>query len=264
MTIHYELKDNIAWIYLDDPTSLNAFDKESVGELKNALLQAKNDDPSVLVITGKGKAFSAGGNVKLMKEAIDSENPAKYMESVVPPLGEIVQLIYDLPFITVAAINGACAGAGLGLALHCDFRVAKESAVITPGFIKLAGTPDTGTSYALPRIIGYSKAIDFLLFSPAWKANKALEEGLLHRVFPDEQFEEKLNEFLETLIKLPKYASRQTKLLLRKAFTNTLKEHMELEKNSMITAAKDPDHAEGVNAFVEKRHADFPSTKQNN
>lgn len=261
MTIQYELKDKVAWIYLDDPKSLNAFDETSVEELKKAFSQAMNDDPLVMVITGKGKAFSAGGNVKLMKEAVDSDNPGKYMESVVPKLGEIVKTMYEFPFLTVAAINGACAGAGLGLALHCDFRVAKESAIFTPGFIKLAGTPDTGTTYALPKILGYARALEFLLLSPVWKANKALEEGLIHQVYSDEEYEKKLEEFIQELRKLPKYAARQTKFLLKKSFENNLDKHMDLEKESMINASKNPDHVEGVNAFVEKREPHFPSTK---
>ena len=262
MLIEYEKIGNVAWIRMVSPQTMNAFDGEMVHEFQKALEQAKNDDPLVLVLTGKERAFSVGGNIKLMKKGVDEGNSAQYMDSVLPHINKAIEFFYSLPFLTVAAINGACAGAGLALALHCDFRIAKKSAVFAPGFLKLAGVPDSGTTYAASRIMGYSKALEFLLFSPVIDANKAKEMGLVHRVFSDEEFEQKTTEFVKELASLPKFASRETKRLLREALENPLSTHLEEERKSMTAAAQLPDHKEGVYAFLEKRSPSFPSTKE--
>ena len=262
MAIEYEKTGNIAWIKMTSPQTMNAFDGEMVQEFQRALEQAKSDDPLVLVLTGRERAFSVGGNIKLMKRGVDEGNSAQYMDSVLPHINKAIEFFYSLPFLTVASINGACAGAGLGLALHCDFRIAKKSAVFAPGFLKLAGVPDSGTTYAAIRLLGYSKALEFLLFSPIIDASKAKKIGLVHRVFPDDEFDEKSREFIEELAHLPKYASRETKRLLREALENPLSKHLEEERKSMTTAAQLPDHKEGVYAFLEKRPPVFPSTRE--
>lgn len=257
-TITVETQNHVCTITLNRPDVLNAFNDALTKELTDALKNADRDkDVRVIVITGAGRAFSSGQDLGDLKK--------KYVPGFVPELGDDLRRRYN-PVITriiemekpiIAAVNGVAAGAGCSLALACDMRIASEKSSFIEVFINVGLIPDSGSTYTLPRLIGYGKAFELCTLGSKIDAEQALRLGLVNQVVPADQLGETTNAVAGKLASLPGKAIGLTKRLLNQSLERDLRQQIEAEAFAQETAGKTHDHIEGVSAFLEKRKPEF-------
>ncbi|MDG5473042.1 enoyl-CoA hydratase-related protein [Jeotgalibacillus sp. ET6] len=251
-TIFYEENHGVATITLNRKDKLNAFTEGMHQELMIALKKAAQE-PTVrcLVITGSGKAFSAGEDLDGVTEELDHGEVirTRYM----PVMLQIASLNKPV----VAAINGAAAGSGLSLALACDFRLMHEKAKLVQAFIHVGLIPDSANLFYLPKLIGHAKAMELAVFGEKITAQEAKESGLVTRVVNDENWEKEVAQFAAMLAQKPTVAVGLIKRLLQKSWGENLQSYLLEESYSQRIAGKSPDHMEGLAAFKEKRTPDF-------
>ncbi len=256
--ILYEVKDNIAFITFNRPKQGNAFSETSFREIPEALSKA-NEDTSVraIVLTGKGKLFCGGGDVNQFKEILDDPNSEGLPNHLVDATGQLSIAIRNCPKPIISSINGAAAGAGLGVALASDFRIMEESSTLITSFIFMGFPGDTATSYYLQKILGTAKTNEMMMLSPKVKGKEAKELGLSTLTVEDGTLEEATKQFAQKVASLPTKALAQHKKILNEFFYKDLSEFTSLETKNMVEASKTDDHAEAVVAFLEKRQANF-------
>ena len=250
--------DGVHTITMNRPDVLNAFNGPMLSELTNALKAAdKNPEVRVIVITGAGRAFSSGQDLADLK--------AKYVPGHVPELGADLKKRYD-PCIkcirrsskpVVAAVNGVAAGAGCSLALACDFRIASEHAMFIEVFVNVGLIPDSASTWTLPRLIGWGRAMELCCTGRPVKSEEALTIGLVSQVADADAFAGAVEAFATRLAALPPQAIDLTKRLLNASYGNSLEEQLEAEAFAQDTAGRTKDHFEGVTAFLEKRTPEF-------
>ena len=251
-TIFYEVKNKVAWITLNRADKLNAFTEEMNKEVMNALKSAQRDElVRSIVITGTGRAFCSGQDLGDVSENIDH---AEFLRNRYNPMIEKIASI-EKPII--AAVNGVAAGAGMSLALACDFRIASEKASFIEAFIHIGLIPDSGSLYYLPRIVGHAKAVELTILGEKINAYEAKELGLVTKVVSFEDWEKETAEFAERLANLPTKAVGLIKRYLHESSTSTLSEMLEKEAFGQRTAGMTEDHKESVVAFKEKRKPEF-------
>jgi len=252
--IKFEINNGIATLTLNRPEVYNALNDEITFEMQDALKQcAKNDGIRVLVITGEGKAFCSGQDLKASAEV---ENRS-FRESILRRYNPIIKGIRELPKPVVCRLNGVAAGAGCSMALACDIIVASEEAKLIEVFINIGLVLDSGSSYFLPRRIGYAKAFEMSTMSSRISGKEALEMGLVNAAVPQEQLDQKVNEYVDYFSKAPTKAIGLIKKQLNKSYTSTLDEMLEYEAYTQEIAGRSEDYREGVNAFLEKRKPQF-------
>jgi len=251
--ILFELKDSIAFITLNRPDKLNAFNRDMSLQLQDRLDQCKDKEIRSVYITGAGKAFSAGQD---LSEVTDPSGPG--MQRI---LGEhynpIVTRIRRLEKPVVAAVNGVAAGAGANIALCCDIVVASESSSFLQAFSKIGLIPDSGGTHRLPRLIGWQKASALMMLGEKVSATEAERIGMIYKVFPDETFEENSKNIASFLATMPTKGLAYTKQLLNMSFTTSFEEQLHDEDIFQQKAAQTSDYKEGVSAFMEKRRPFF-------
>lgn len=251
--IRYKINDNIAEIELDSPEKLNSFTQEIAFDIQRALDHANSShDVRVVLITGKGRAFSAGQD---LTEAISGKFSIDHI--VEKHYNPIITSIRQLNKPVVAAVNGIAAGAGANIALACDIVIATESAKFIQAFSGIGLIPDSGGTYFLPRLIGMQKASAIMMLGDKVTAKEAYEMGMIYKYFSDDTFEEEIDKILTKLSKMPTYALSLTKKLLNDSYNNNLQDQLELEKFMQFKAGNSYDYNEGVNAFLEKRKPKF-------
>jgi len=253
-TIEVERKAAKSIIHLATPDNLNALDTRMSQELDNALLRCEEDESiKVIIITGKGKAFCAGGNVKAMAEA---EDPEHFLEELSANIHKPVHRIYNMEKVVIAAINGHAIGAGCGLAMACDLRYASKKAKFNMGFMKIGLAPGCGT-YFLPKLIGKAKAGELIYLSETIDADAAEKLGLInHAVEPDDLMPEVMKA-ADIIEKGPTLAIGRAKTLLRLSERSQLEEHLAAERHMISISGGTQDFREGVDAFTEKREPKF-------
>lgn len=243
-----EQAGGILTLTLNRPEALNAFTAEMLRELGAGLRDAARDPAvRVVVITGAGRGFSPGQDLKELEDGETS------FRAVLENYNPVIQRIAELDKPVIAAVNGAAAGAGFALALACDLRVASEAAVFITSFSRIGLTADSGMSYFLPRLVGWGKAFELLALSPRLSAEEALALGLVNRVVPVDQFADEVRAVAEQLAEGPTRAYGLIKRTLRKAATAPLEEVLAYEAYLQEIAGRTRDYAEGVQAFKEKR-----------
>lgn len=243
-------------ITLSRPQQRNALDVPTLTEL-NQILKDITSDSSVrcLVITGAGKGFCAGADLDEWAREEANGNLETY--GWTEKAHALMQAIANFPKPTVALINGAAVGAGLDMALSCDFRLAVESAKFVAGYTAMAYTPDAGGSWLLPRLIGMEAAKLFLFFDKPWQAHYAKSKGMITECFNVEEFSEKSHEFVTQLALGPSFAHAKTKQLLQVSGQNSLVEQLLLEQQAGLECGRSEDAAEALEASIEKRTANF-------
>jgi 2-(1,2-epoxy-1,2-dihydrophenyl)acetyl-CoA isomerase len=253
-SILFEIKNNIAYITLNRPEKFNAFNREMA-----LLMQAHLDecatvtDVRCVYITGAGKAFSAGQDIS----ELVGENKIELKQILSEHYNPIVKKIRNLPKPVVAAINGVAAGAGANIALCCDIVVATEAATFIQAFSKIGLIPDSGGTYTLPRLIGWQKASALMMTGDKVGATEAEKMGMIYKVFANDIFEEESKKMAITLSQMPTKGLAYTKHALNNSFTNLWEEQLLLEDEYQQKAAATFDYNEGINAFLEKRQANF-------
>ncbi len=254
-TIELKIENNIAWIALNRPEVFNSFNREMALELQDTLDQCAADETvRVLVLTGNGKAFCAGQD---LKEVTTPEINPGFRRILEEHYNPIIERIRNIEKPVLAAVNGVAAGAGANIALACDIVVASESASFIQAFSKIGLVPDSGGTFFLPRLIGFQKASALMLLGDKISAQDAVHLGMIYKFFPVAFFEEEVNQLANSLATMPTKALGLTKKLLNQSLTNSLEQQLALEGNLQIEASESFDYNEGVTAFVEKRKPEF-------
>lgn len=254
MNILFEIKNSIAFITLNRPEKLNAFNREMAIALQRKLEECEsNISVRCVYITGSGKAFSAGQD---LSEVIDP-NGAGMHKILSEHYNPIVKKIRHLNKPVVAAVNGVAAGAGANIALCCDIVVASESASFIQAFSKIGLIPDSGGTFFLPRLIGFQKSTAFMMLGDKIAAKEAEKIGMIYKYFPDEIFFSEAEKIAIILSKLPTKGLAFTKQALNKSLQQNFQDQLETEDYFQQKAAATNDFKEGVAAFIEKRKANF-------
>jgi 2-(1,2-epoxy-1,2-dihydrophenyl)acetyl-CoA isomerase len=253
-----DVADHVATLTLNRPDKLNAIHPELGAALVEALERVAADpEARVLVITGTGRAFSAGGDIGHMSSL--KRRDADYQEFL--PLLEAgraaVRRLVALPIPTIAAINGAAAGGGLNLALACDLRIASDRATLGQTFARLGLHIDWSGSYTLPRLVGLAKALELCWLGDMIDAAEALRIGLVNRVVPHARFAEEVRALAARLAAGSQTTIRLTKRNLSASLDRSLGDCLEAEIEAQEICWRSPDVAEGTEAFLEKRPARF-------
>ena len=267
-------ENGVTTLTLNRPEALNAFSSDIMGGLQESLPRlAKDPEVRVVVLTGSGKAFSAGGDVKGFAAASSTpaqgtekgsnESPQVTFENRAASLRkstEISELLYSMPKPTIACIPGVAAGGGLSVALACDMRLGCASARITTAFGKIAVSGDYGGSYFLAKLVGIAKAKELYFTSEIVHAEEALKLGILNHVYPDHEFKQRCAEFIEKVSSMSPLAMRRMKSNLNYSETRSLAEVLDLEAEHMTHSFNSEDHKIGSRAFVTKEKPLFKGT----
>ncbi len=254
------LENHVFTITLDHPP-VNAFNAALTRALQKALRQAAAEAQArVVVLTGAGKVFSAGQDLTEMQQGAEAEiSYRKHLQETYNPL--ILQL-RALPKPVIAALNGPVAGAGLGVALACDLRVAVPEARLTVGFNALGLAPDSGVSLLLPALIGLGRATEITFTNRPVEAEEAHRWGLINRIFPGERFAAETEQLARQLAQGPLHAYGLTKRAFNRAVLPNLAAALDYEGHIQEIARPHPEHYEGLHAFLEKRSPDFLRGRQ--
>lgn len=257
-TLLFDKSDGVATITLNRPDKSNAFDDGMIGEMIDALKTIERDaEIRAVVITGAGKNFCAGQDLGPLLARYQSPEGVSFGAHLRKSYNVIISKIRALEKPVIAAINGAAAGAGLGLVCACDLRHASENAKFRMAFIGIALAPDSATSFFLPRIIGAGRATEMAFTNELVDAPTALEYGLVNRVFSAEELLPKTREFAIKLAQMPTKSIGLTKRAINYAFTSDVDATLDNEANLQEIAGHSVDHVEGVRAFIEKRAPQF-------
>ena len=254
----YDVKDRIATLTLNRPERLNALGDSLRDDLLDAVLKAGADDEvRAIVITGAGRGFCSGGDVKAMSEREKSGNAGAIREKFVPIRDRIVLALRECPKPIIAAVNGAAAGAGMSLAMACDMRIAASGAKFSQAFVKRGLHPDWGGSWFLPRIVGTAKACELILTGDTIDAQQAFDLGLLNAVVAPEALMDEAYKLARKIADGPPIAIQLAKRAIYHNEDVDLKAGLEFESFAQNITKETEDYREGVKAFVEKRAPKF-------
>ncbi|GAA0530001.1 enoyl-CoA hydratase-related protein [Chitinophaga japonensis] len=252
LTLHSE--NGIATITLNRPEVYNAFNDPLSYELQDALKQVEKDaEVRVVVLTGAGKAFCSGQDLKASAEA----GNRSFSESLHKRYNPIIRAIRNMPKPVICRLNGVAAGAGCSLALACDLVIASETATLIEIFVNIALVLDSGSSYFLPRTIGYHRAFEMATKASRLSAAEALQLGLVNRVVKPEELDAAVQAEAEFYAHAPTKAIGLMKKLLTKGMTENLDAVLDYEAYCQEIAGRSEDYQEGVQAFMEKRKPGF-------
>ena len=252
--VQFEKIGKVAKIILNRPDKYNSFIREMALEVQKKLDVCSSDkDIRCILITGSGKAFCAGQD---LKEAIDPQGPG-IKEIVLKHYNPIIQKIREIAKPVIAAVNGVAAGAGANVALACDIVVAAKSASFIQAFSKIGLIPDSGGTYFLPRLIGLPRATALMMTGETVSAEKAETLGMIYAVYEDSEFETSSMKLADTIAAMPTKGLGYTKKLLYQTYNNSLEDQLILEAETQALSAKSEDHKEGIQSFLEKRPPQF-------
>jgi len=252
-TILFEAKDGVGTLTLNRPERLNAMTNRMVRETTAALREiARDASVRVLVLTGAGRGFCPGADLNHF-----TSGEAAHDEAIGETDFEAALLMHEMPQVTLAAINGACAGAGFGWACACDLRVAAESATLNSAFLRVASAGDMAGPWSLPRIVGAAKARELYFLPNKFPAAEALRIGLVARVFPDASFRSEVAAIAGELASASPAALRGMKAKFVDAEKLGLADYLRLESRRHQQIMSGPDSKEAFRAFLEKRKPDF-------
>ena len=257
MTVQVQRRGAVATVALDRPEAMNAWDKQLAQELREALEELARDDAvRALVLTGNGRAFSAGADLKSGFDATPEGRP-DVGQALRTRYHPIITGIRTMPKPVIAAVNGAAAGIGCSLALACDLVVAAESAYFLLAFVNIGLVPDGGSSFLIPERVGFARAAEMAMLGEKVPARTAHEWGLINRVVADDELEPAAAELADRLAAGPTRSYAGTKRQLNAWQFARFEQQLELEASIQHELAASGDFAEGVTAFVEKRPARF-------
>src|SRR6266511_1583968 len=247
---------NVLEIALNRPEAYNALNLDMMKLLAEMLSSAAADSSiKGVLLTGKGKAFCAGGDLKWISQ--QTEDAGSVLYHLAPEFHLSITEIRRMEKPVIAAINGIAAGGGFSLALACDFRVMAESATLRQAYTSSGLSIDGGGSFALPRLVGLARAMQIMAFDNPIPSAQALEWGLVTKVVPDDEVIPEALAMLNQLTKTALHSFAWSKKLMTDSFNNALETQLELERHGISDCAAHPDGQEGIRAFVEKRKPSF-------
>ncbi len=254
--INFEIKDGVGLICLNRPDDGNALIPEMARELLDAANRC-DEDPEVraVVLTGQGKMFCAGGDLKSF--ASQGENVSFYIKEITQAFHAAISRFNWMDAPVVGAVNGTAAGGGFSLALTTDIAIAAESAKFTMAYTKAGLTPDGSASYFLARMVGMRRAKEMALLNPVLSARQAMAWGLVNQVVPDDQVLTTALEIAHRFAKGPTRSFGEAKRLILSGATESLESQMEKEARAIAEMAGSPDGREGIAAFMAKRPPAF-------
>ncbi|GGA41614.1 2-(1,2-epoxy-1,2-dihydrophenyl)acetyl-CoA isomerase [Kroppenstedtia guangzhouensis] len=254
-TILYETRGGVATITFNRPKAFNAFNMKMHEEAIQAMDQAVTDqEVRCIVLKGSGKGFSSGADLSVSREFGEEADYGKILQETYNLL--LMRMVEaDKPI--VAALQGPAFGAGLSVALACDFRIAADNASLSMAFVNIGLVPDAGATFFLPRIVGYSRALELAMTGRKLGAEEAYTMGLVNRVVPAEELDTAVEEYARRLAQAPTGALAGMKRNFLKSFENDLPTLLEAEAREQTVCGRSADHREGVAAFFEKRVPKF-------
>jgi 2-(1,2-epoxy-1,2-dihydrophenyl)acetyl-CoA isomerase len=257
-TLLTEQDGGVLLITLNRPDKLNAFTDAMLGELIDAFRQAERDGTvRAVLITGAGRGFCPGQDLGDARQRQESGDGLSFGEHLRRTYNPLILKMRQLPKPIIAAVNGVAAGAGMSLAMACDFRIAAESASFLQAFVKVGLIPDSGSTWMLPRLVGMTRALDLMLTGRKIDAREALSIGLVNQVVPDSDLMPLARQIAGDFASAPTRAIGFIKRALDYSANHTLEETLSHEADLQEIAGRTADHKEGIAAFLEKRPARF-------
>jgi len=251
-----ERDGGVGVLTLNRPAQMNALNRSLILALGEKLQRLADDDEvKVIMLTGSGKAFCAGGDMK-GHPSFETDDPL-IREGYIHEASKVISLIHHLPKPVIAAVNGVASGAGLNLALACDIRLASEDSFYVQSFIKAGLMTDMGGSYFLPRLIGVGRAMEMILTGEKVKAQEALRIGLVNKVYPADEFATVVLEYARQLAKGPRQAYRMAKWSIYTGLQLGLDEALKHEELAQCLLLGTEDSANAIKAFMENRPPKF-------
>ena len=253
-TIKFEQAGAIARITLNRPDAANGMNDTMTRELADAPRRCDTEATKVVVLTGSGRFFCAGGDLKSFASA---PSRGRFIKGVADDLHRAISTFAHMDAVLITAVNGVAAGAGFSIAVTGDLVLAAESASFTMAYTRAGLSPDGSASYYLPRLIGIRKTQELMLTNRTLSAKDASEWGLVTEVVADAELADRANQLADQMAATSRQSNGAVKTLLLGTFKNGIEEQMELEGQLIAAAADSGDGREGVDAFMEKRKAEF-------
>jgi len=251
--ITFSAEEGIARIQFNRPEVFNSIHKAMAFEIQEALEYCKSDEIRCIIITGTGKAFCAGQD---LKEVVDPHGP-KLQDIVRDHYNPIIRAIRSIEKPVICAVNGVAAGAGANIALSGDIVVASTAASFVQAFSKIGLIPDSGGTFFLPRLVGFNRASALMMTGDKVSASEALLMGMLYKVYDADIFETEVNTLARKMADMPTYGLALTKQALNNAMSADLHAQLENEEALQTLAGSSYDYNEGVEAFLQKRSPIF-------
>ena len=256
--VTYDLTEGVATITLNRPEAMNSLDIATKELLRDTVVEAAEDDAvRCVVLTGTGRAFCVGQDLKEHVQLLESGGSDQLFTTVEKHYNPTVTALETMPKPVIAAINGVAAGAGASLAFACDLRVVAESAGFNLAFPGVALSCDTGASWTLPRLVGRAKAIELLYFPSTIDSGKALELGLATSVVPDADLVTEVTTLAATLASGPTLSYASMRQSVNFSSTHDLVESLDFERDKMNLTGASEDHRNAVSAFLAKERPTF-------
>jgi 2-(1,2-epoxy-1,2-dihydrophenyl)acetyl-CoA isomerase len=257
-TIRIETRDNVGTLVLNQPESLNALTLKMGNEIFSAVTDLVNKKVRAIVLTGAGRAFCAGGNLREMQEIARADGRAEaFFDEPLRLINKCILAIRQTPLPFIAAVNGPASGGGCNLALACDFVLAAQSAKFSQAFVRVGLTPDCGGTFILPRLVGWRRATELMMTGEVVDSARAAEMGMINAVVPDAELMDHAMKLAATVAAGPTAAIGRVKELLEASATSSYAEQLDLEREAQIKSGQTKDATEGIAAFVEKRPPKF-------
>ncbi|MFX0070008.1 MAG: enoyl-CoA hydratase/isomerase family protein [Candidatus Hermodarchaeota archaeon] len=256
--VKLEIKNNIGIITLIDSENLNPLNLEAGTQILEILESLRNNkEVKCLIITGSGKAFSAGGDIKKFKKSAEDGTAGQVMDDLTKILYKIALVLRLYPKPVIAAVNGWAVGAGMNLALSCDFIIASQYGRFRQSFCKLALIPGFAGTILLSRQLTWQQAVQMSFFGDTYSAEEMKTLGFVNEIVQAEELEEASLKWAEKFANGPLLAFARTKELFFKALSTPLEEHLEYERQMQIKSAESEDYKIGVTALIEKKEPEF-------
>ncbi len=257
-TVIYSLDGSVATVTMNRPGALNALSLQLTLDLAAAIRQAIANNARAVILTGRGRAFCSGGDLREMKSMWEREGRIEaFLEDPLAALHEVIRLIRETPIPFIAAVNGVCAGAGTNFALACDMVVAADNTSFNEAFVRIGLSPDCGGTFLLPRAVGDKMAAELFMIGETVTAERALQIGMINRVVPADDLAAEAEKLASKLAAGPTASIGRIKQMLNASFSNDLTAQLALEHECQIASGKSDDFKEGVAAFFEKRPPNF-------
>ena len=250
----------VATFTLNRPSAMNALNQAMTTAFVTTIQQVAADKSlRVLIVQGAGEHFMAGGDIKGFGETLASSGADRkqHFMDMIAYLHSAIELMQRMDVLTVAKVQGACAGFGMSLAIGCDLTIASDNAYFASAYKTIGLTPDGGQSYFLPRLVGMKKALELTLLSERIKAAEAERLGFVNKVVPHAELDATVDKIAMQIAGSARGAMSGAKRLIGSSLSRTMSEQLRAEAESFSSCAAKPDFVEGISAFIEKRHPKF-------